>query len=302
MFNISFIDRILDAIFKNTSHDELARKSIALGVITSLFLVLIKFGAWLATNSISMQASMTDSILDALSSFLAYHALVFASSNFDENHNFGHEKVEGIVALLQCLLVIYSGVFICKEGYEMFVEPRPIENSAVGIAVMAVSCIAVYQLVYFQAYVTKKTKSILVKGDSLHYLSDLLMNFGIILSLVLSQYCVYVDAICGVGVGIYVLCSAVIIIRNALIDLMDEALPKPIRKKIEDIILNTKGITGIKSLRTRSGRMKKYIEARVYVDHDISLKDANKISKTTEEALSKIDEKVDVIIKAEAKE
>ena len=80
MFNISFIDRILDAIFKNTSHDELARKSIALGVITSLFLVLIKFGAWLATNSISMQASMTDSILDALSSFLAYHALVFASS------------------------------------------------------------------------------------------------------------------------------------------------------------------------------------------------------------------------------
>ena len=167
---------------------------------------------------------------------------------------------------------------------------------------MIISCFAVYQLVYFQAYVTRKTKSILVRGDSLHYLSDLLMNFGIILSLILSSYCVYVDAICGVGVGIYVLCSAVIIIRNALIDLMDEALPKPIRKKIEEIILNANGVIEIKSLRTRSAGMKKYIEAIVYVDQNISLKEANKIAKTVEDALSTIDEKVDVLIKTETKD
>lgn len=299
MFNVGLINRLLDTIFRRTSHDELAQKSIAFAVFTSLFLVLIKFVAWIMTNSLSMQASMMDSILDALASFLAYHAAVFATSNYDENHNFGHEKVEGVVAFLQCLLVIYSGIVICKEAYEMFIDPKPVTNSMLGIAVMIVSCIAVYLLVYFQLYATKKTESILVKGDSLHYLSDLLMNIGIIASLVLSQFCIYIDAICGVAVGAYVLYSAVIIIRNALIDLMDEALPKEVQRKIRAIIVGVDGVKEIKLLRTRSAGMKKYIEARVRVDENLSLKDADKIAQNVENSLAVINEKVDAFIKAE---
>lgn len=299
MFNVGLINRLLDTIFRRTSHDELAQKSIAFAVFTSLFLVLIKFVAWIMTNSLSMQASMMDSILDALASFLAYHAAVFATSNYDENHNFGHEKVEGVVAFLQCLLVIYSGIVICKEAYEMFVDPKPVTNSMLGIAVMIVSCVAVYLLVYFQLYATKKTESILVKGDSLHYLSDLLMNIGIIASLVLSQFCIYIDAICGVAVGAYVLYSAMIIIRNALIDLMDEALPKEVQRKIRAIIVGVDGVKEIKLLRTRSAGMKKYIEARVRVDENLSLKDADKIALNVENSLAVINEKIDAFIKAE---
>lgn len=299
MFNVGLINRLLDTIFRRTSHDELAQKSIAFAVFTSLFLVLIKFVAWIMTNSLSMQASMMDSILDALASFLAYHAAVFATSNYDENHNFGHEKVEGVVAFLQCLLVIYSGIVICKEAYEMFVDPKPVTNSMLGIAVMIVSCVAVYLLVYFQLYATKKTESILVKGDSLHYLSDLLMNIGIIASLVLSQFCMYIDAICGVVVGAYVLYSAVIIIRNALIDLMDEALPKEVQRTIRAIIVGVDGVKEIKLLRTRSAGMKKYIEARVRVDENLSLKDADKIAQNVENSLAVINEKIDTFIKVE---
>lgn len=299
MFNVGLINRLLDTIFRRTSHDELAQKSIAFAVFTSLFLVLIKFVAWIMTNSLSMQASMMDSILDALASFLAYHAAVFATSNYDESHNFGHEKVEGVVAFLQCLLVIYSGIVICKEAYEMFLDPKPVTNSMLGIAVMIVSCVAVYLLVYFQLYATKKTESILVKGDSLHYLSDLLMNIGIIASLVLSQFCIYIDAICGVAVGAYVLYSAVIIIRNALIDLMDEALPKEVQRKIRAIIVGVDGVKEIKLLRTRSAGMKKYIEARVRVDENLSLKDADKIAQNVENSLAVINEKIDTFIKVE---
>lgn len=299
MFNVGLINRLLDTIFRRTSHDELAQKSIAFAVFTSLFLVLIKFVAWIMTNSLSMQASMMDSILDALASFLAYHAAVFATSNYDENHNFGHEKVEGVVAFLQCLLVIYSGIVICKEAYEMFVDPKSVTNSMLGISVMIVSCVAVYLLVYFQLYATKKTESILVKGDSLHYLSDLLMNIGIIASLVLSQFCMYIDAICGVVVGAYVLYSAVIIIRNALIDLMDEALPKEVQRTIRAIIVGVDGVKEIKLLRTRSAGMKKYIEARVRVDENLSLKDADKIAQNVENSLAVINEKIDTFIKVE---
>lgn len=300
MFNITIINKTLDLLFGKDSHDELAQKSVILGVLTSIFLVIIKFLAWRVTESISMQASMMDSLLDALASFVAYHALRFSAINYDVNHNYGHEKVEGVVALLQCSLIIYSGIMICLEAYEMFQNPSPITNSTIGVIVMGISCVAVYQLVYFQRYVATKTESMLVHGDSLHYLSDFLMNIGIMVSILLSSVYVYLDAICGILVGGYVLFNAAVIIRNALIDLMDEALPLTTQGKIKSIIMETPQVKSIKMLRTRSAGMKKYIEARVLMDPNMPLLEVDQISKKIERNLRKISEKTDVIIKVEA--
>ncbi len=299
MFNIQIINKILDNYFKNVTHVELAKKSVQLGVITSIFLVVIKFVAWFTTGSISLQASMTDSLLDALTSFFVFHALKYSDIKFDEGHNFGHEKVEGVVAIFQCLLIFYSGWMILHEAYETLSEPNQIQNTAIGIIVMIISTLAVYQLIYFQNYVAYKTESILVKGDSLHYMSDFFMNIAVIASLILSKFFSLIDVIFGVIVGCYVLYNAFIIMRNALIDLMDESLPKAIQDKIKEVIYSVDGVLEIKLLRTRSAGMKKYIEARIKVNSDLSLLEANKITNDIEKKLSKLYEKIDVTIKAE---
>lgn len=299
MFHISIVHQLLDMCFANSSHSDLAKKSIALGVITSCFLISIKLGAWLLTNSLSMQASMNDSILDAMSSFLAYHALAFAAVKFDKNHNYGHEKVEGLMAIFQCLVVVYSGYVICREAYESFLDPTPVANSGIGIVIMIMSCIAVYQLLYFQRYVAEKTESLLVKGDSLHYLSDFFMNICIIASLIISKYFAHVDAICGVIVGVYVLYNAILIIKNALIDLMDEALPEDTRKAIMDSINAIDGVQSVKRLRTRSAGMKKYVDASIIVDKHLTIVDADTIATNTEKAIHTLFANVDVVVKAE---
>ncbi len=164
---------------------------------------------------------------------------------------------------------------------------------------MIISCVAVYQLVYFQKYVAFKTESMIVVGDSLHYLSDFFMNICVILSLLLSKYFIYVDVVCGVSVGLYVFYNAFIIMKNALRDLMDGSLPKETQKIIEGAILSVNGIKKIKILRTRSAGMKKYVESRVVVDSDISIKKANQITIQAEEKIKKIFENADVIIKPE---
>lgn len=291
-------DRILDRYFKNCSQTDLAKSSVLLAVGTSIFLLILKWMAWIATSSISMQASVNDSFLDAFASFVAYHALKFSSIKYDVGHNFGHEKVEGIVAIFQCLIVICSGFIICKESYEIFLNPRHISNTAIGVSVMIISCIAVYQLIYFQKYVSDKTGSMIVMGDSLHYLSDFFMNICIIISLLLSKYFIYVDVVCGLTVGLYVFYNASIIMKNALRDLMDEALPEKIQTKIKKAILSVDGVKDIKILRTRSAGMKRYVESRVLVD-DIQMRDIDQITKNAEEEVRKIFENVDVIIKAE---
>ncbi len=297
-FDIKALNKVLDIYFNKYSQTELAKSSILLAVGTSIFLVILKGIAWLATSSISMQASVNDSCLDALTSFAAYHALKFSSIKYDVGHNFGHEKVEGIVAIFQCLIIMYSGFIICREAYEIFLNPRHVANTAIGVAVMIVSCIAIYQLIYFQRYVSAKTESMIVMGDSLHYLSDFFMNICIMISLLLSKYFVYVDVVCGLTVGIYVFYNAFIIMKNALRDLMDEALPRKVQEKITKAILSVEGVKDIKILRTRSAGMKKYVESRIIVEN-IEMNKADKITKTAEEEVKKIFENVDVIIKAE---
>ncbi|MDR0753640.1 MAG: cation diffusion facilitator family transporter [Holosporaceae bacterium] len=300
-FRIKLVDDILNLYFKNYSHSDLAKKSVVLGVVTSLFLIILKFAAWMMTSSLSMKASMNDSILDALTSFLSYHALVFSSTSVDKEHNYGHEKVEGIMALFQCLLVIYSGVMIFVEAYETLLDPKPVINSGIGIAVMVISCFAVYQLIYFQKYVTLRTESVLVSGETLHYLSDFLMNVCIIASLIISRFFTYIDVACGVVVSGYVLYSAFLTLKNAVIDLMDESLPSKIRNDILEIIKSVNGVEEVNILKTRSAGMKKYVEARIAVNPTISFSKAHDISREIESKLSQMFEKVDAIVKAEPK-
>lgn len=302
MFNIKFLNQMLDSWFSKLTHVELAHKSVALGVMTSVFLVFIKFIAWQMTDSISLQASMMDSLLDSLVSFVVYHAMTFSSIKFDENHNYGHEKVEGLAAIFQCLIIFYSGIVILREAYTSWFNPEPIQNTMVGIIVMLISIFFVYQLIYFQKYVSRKTGSMLVKGDTLHYLADFGMNFGVIVSLIVSNYISYVDIIFGVGVGLGVLFSAFKVMRNAIFDLMDEALKPDVREQIIANIKAVPEVMDIKILRTRSAGMKKYVEAVVLLNGAMSLRQVDDIIRKVESNVSKLFEKVDILIKAEASE
>lgn len=187
------------------------------------------------------------------------------------------------------------------EAYEAWSSPKPIQNTMVGIAIMLMSTVAVYQLIYFQKYVARKTSSVLVKGDSLHYLSDFCMNLAVIGSLVISNFVAHVDIVFGLAVGIYVLFSAFKVMKNALVDLMDEALPKKVRNEIIRVIKAVPEVDEIKVLRTRSAGMKKHVEAIILLDGEMSLSQSNDITKNVEKNLSKLFEKVDILIKAEPK-
>lgn len=298
MFSVKIFDSLLDACFSRVPNVELAKKSAFFGVVISVFLIIIKFVAWMSTKSISLQASMMDSLLDALASFLVFHALKYSDIKFDAEHNFGHEKVEGVAAVFQCLIIFYSGAIILSEAYKVWLNPEPIQNTSVGVIVMIISILATYQLVYFQKYVANKTDSMLVKGDSLHYSSDFFMNLGVMASIIVSNVFLYLDVVFGVIVGCYVLYNAFLIMKGALIDLMDESLPQRALDNIKEIIGSVPGIKKILVLRTRSAGMKKYIESTVQVDRNLSIVEADRITEEVAKKLSKLYEKVDIIVKA----
>jgi ferrous-iron efflux pump FieF len=110
---------------------------------------------------------------------------------------------------------------------------------------------------------------------------------------------VYVDVVCGLTVGCFVLYNAAKIFRGALSDLMDESLPENLQDKIQKTISSVEGVKSVKILRTRSAGMKKYIESRIVVNADITMRDADRVTGNVEAEVKKLFENVDVIIKAE---
>jgi ferrous-iron efflux pump FieF len=295
-FSVKLFEKVLDSFLKGRAPVDLARYSILMAVITAVSLVIIKILAWLMTGSISLQASMSDSFLDAVSSFTAYHALRISNKKQDREHNFGHEKVEGIFAIFQCIIIMFSGVIIFRDAYEMLLDPQPMINTTIGVVVMVISCLATYNLVYFQRYVVKKTKSIIVTGDSIHYLSDFFINLCVILSLVLTKSFVYMDVICGIAVGCYVFYNAILLMKSAFDDLMDKSLPKETQETINNAVLSVDGVISIKALRTRSAGMKKYVEARIIVSKTIPMEEAHKIANNAKSVVKKIFDNADVIV------
>lgn len=156
-------------------------------VTTAVILIVAKLAAYIATNSVSVLASLIDSLLDAGASIINLFAVRYALEPPDDEHRFGHGKAESIAGLAQSMFIAGSGVFLIIESIERLAKPAPIDELGLGLAVMVFAIAATLALLAIQHYVIRRTHSVAIKADSLHYKTDLLTNTAIILALVLSQ-------------------------------------------------------------------------------------------------------------------
>ena len=166
----------------------LMRAATYASVSVASVLILAKTGAWLFTESVSLLSSLVDSLLDAGASIVNLLAVRHALQPADREHRFGHGKAEPLAGLAQSAFIAGSGIFLLLESADRLINPRPVENGAVGIAVMILAMVLTLGLVLFQRYVVKKTNSVAIAADSLHYRVDILVNAAVIVSLLLASY------------------------------------------------------------------------------------------------------------------
>jgi len=156
-------------------------------VTTAGILIAVKLVAYITTNSVGVLASLIDSLLDAGASIINLFAVRYSLEPPDSEHRFGHGKAESIAGLAQAMFIGGSGLFLIIESVDRWIQPRPINELGVGLAVMAFAIAATLVLLAIQYYVIRRTNSVAIKADSLHYKTDLLTNAAIIVALLLSQ-------------------------------------------------------------------------------------------------------------------
>lgn len=275
------------------------RTASSLSLAVGIALVAIKAFAWLMSDSLSMMSSLADSMLDVMASAVNFAAVRYALQPPDDEHRFGHGKAEDLATLAQSTFICGSGVFLIIEGIKRIFWPEPVYNSLIGIGVMIISIVVTLALILYQRHVVNRTSSGAIAADAMHYFADLVTNVGVIIAFILTTSLGWktADPVIGLLIAVYIIYGAFMLGRGAFNNLMDREFSEAERSEIENIVKGFSDITGLHDLRTRKSGLYGFIQFHLdFVDEDISLKKAHKISDDIEDALKKKFPRTEVII------
>ncbi|WP_100754160.1 CDF family cation-efflux transporter FieF [Vibrio salilacus] len=265
--------------------------------IVATLLLVVKVGAWWATGSVSLLASLIDSMLDIAASLVNVIVVRYSLQPADREHTFGHGKAESLAALAQAMFISGSAVFLILNGIDRFFRPHELQSPEYGVYVSLFAMVVTFGLVSFQKHVVKKTGSQAIAADSLHYQSDLYMNAAIMLALGLSWFGVtQADALFAVGIGLFILYSAIKMVREATQTLLDRKLPDSELRAIRETSLQVEGVLGVHQLRTRISGPTRFIQLHLELEDQMPLLEAHRISDEVENKLLELFPDSDVLI------
>jgi len=267
-------------------------------VATAVLLIVVKLVAFVVTDSVSILSTLIDSLLDAAASLINFIAVRHALVPADREHRFGHGKAEPLAAMGQAAFITGSAIFLVIEAAPRFFTPHVIARSDIGIGVMVFSIVATLALVTLQRYVIRRTGSLAISADQLHYTGDILVNGAVIVALIVATQLGWTlaDPIFGIGIAAYILYNAWQIASGAFDMLMDRELPEDERARIRQVILAHRGVLGVHDLRTRASGPQIFIQCHVELDSDQSLLQAHAIADEVEDELRRAFPGAEVIV------
>ncbi|GAB4341357.1 MAG: CDF family cation-efflux transporter FieF [Desulfobulbaceae bacterium] len=263
----------------------------------ALVLIAGKLFVWLLTGSLSVMASLVDSLMDAAASTINMVAVRWSLVPADAEHRHGHGKAESLAGLAQASFIAGSAFFLVVHAVERFANPVPITGSRTGVLVMTGAIALTLALLLFQHHVIRKTGSTAIRADALHYGTDVLTNLGTIIALVLAGYGFpLLDPVIAIVIACYIFYSAWKIGMDAVHMLMDRELPPEVRERIREIAQAPAQVKGVHDIRTRRSGQTIIIQLHLELDDDIPLVRAHGVGKAVEKEILRAWPEADVII------
>jgi ferrous-iron efflux pump FieF len=265
----------------------LTQRAAIASVSMALFLLVLKSWAAWQTGSVSMLGSLADTGLDIVASLVTLFSVRLAAQPADHEHRFGHGKAEALAALFQTGLIAVSAVAIGWRGISRFGAAVPPEHPEFGILVSIIAIGTTLALITYQRMVVRKTGSIAIHADHVHYSSDLLLNASVIAALVLDSW-LHVrgaDPLFGVAIALWLLWHARAVASHAVDQLMDKEWPTEKRERFLAVARAHPELRGIHDMRTRSSGTHDFVQFHVWVDPQMTVLDAHRVMDEVEAKL-----------------
>ena len=278
-------------------YERLVNLAGKMAIAAASLLIMVKLIAWIMTDSSSILASLTDSLMDVTTSIINLLAIRIALQPADNKHRFGHGKAESLAGLAQAAFISGSAVFLIINSISALINEKQMVASNIGITVMIFSVLLTFALVYFQTYIVKRTGSMAIKADSLHYRTDIALNSAVLLALILSGFGWYwADGVFALAVSFFILYGAWEIATQSIDALMDKQLSSSDEEQIIKIAYQIENVLGVHDLRTRQSGNTKFIQLHLELDDDQSLYEAHAKADKLEAELKKVFSQVDILI------
>jgi len=265
-------------------HEEGALKSSTarLSIYAAAFLIALKTGTGLLTASISVWASLLDSVMDIFSSTLNYLAVRISSRPADEDHLYGHGKVESLAGLFQAVVIGCSGSFLIWEAIHRLRQPHPTGAEFIGIGSMVIAIVVSVALVVRLRRIAKQTDSPALSSDALHYATDIYINLGVLVALLVTVLTgwLWADPAVSIAIAIYILWSAARVGYESINVLMDRRLPEDVDERVAVVVsqYRDQGVLGFHDLRTRRSGSHKFVDLHLEVQRDKTFEEAHDLT------------------------
>ena len=267
----------------------------------ALFLLALKIFAAAETGSVALLGSLADTAFDVLASLLTLFSVRYAARPADDDHRFGHGKAEALSALMQVMLIVVSASLIGWRAVVRLGSGETTSHPEYGIGVSLISIVATLALLAYQRQVVRKTGSVAIHADHVHYQSDLLLNVAVIAAIALEVFGGLrgADPVFGIGIAFWLLFGASQSAKMALAQLLDREWPVEKRDRFLAVANRHPEMSTIHDVRTRSSGMHDFVQFHVWFDPEKTLGEVHRVMDEVEAELEREFPGVEVLIHPE---
>jgi ferrous-iron efflux pump FieF len=271
----------------NHARGSLTQRAALASVAMASVLLILKIWASYETGSVSMLGSLADTGLDIVASLVTLFSVRLAAQPADKDHRFGHGKAEALAALFQTGVITASAIAIGWRALSRIGQDTSPENPELGIGVSLVAILLTFALITYQRFVVKKTGSIAIHADHVHYASDLMLNASVIAALVLDSLLGVrgADPVFGVLIAAWLIWHARGVASHAVDQLMDKEWPLEKRERFLAVAAGHPELKGIHDVRTRSSGAHDFVQLHVWVDPAMTVAAVHRVMDEIEASL-----------------
>jgi cation diffusion facilitator family transporter len=277
--------------------------AVTLSVVSNTTLIVLKIVIGVYTGSVSIISEAIHSSTDLLAAIIAFFAIRSAVRPPDEQHPYGHGKLESLAATVEALLIVAAAGLITFEAARRLYYGAVIENVEWGIGVMAFSSAVNFAVSRHLFRVAQRTESPALSADAWHLATDLYTALGVGIGLVIVRLTGIkaFDPLVAIGVALFILKAAWDIARGALADLLDESLPESNQARIRAVLdAHRQLYSNVRVMRTRRAGGGRRVYVALEFPPTVSMADAHAVTEHLEQEIRVIYPGSSVTVEAEA--
>ncbi|MBC8016067.1 MAG: cation transporter [Sporomusaceae bacterium] len=280
---------------------QLKERTARLSVISNTALVILKLVVGVYTGAVSIISEAAHSAVDLVAAIIAFYAVRKADQPPDDNHAYGHGKVENLSGAIEAGLIIVAAIWIVYEAGQKLQTAHVPEYLEYGIVIMLISIVTNYWVSNKLHKVAVQTGSHALEADALHLQADIWTSAGVLVGLVMIKFTglAWIDPAIAVLVAGVVFKAGYGMTKKSLYELTDISLPPEEEQMIIDILKNHTDVISFHKLRTRRSGSRRLIDMHLILYKDMPLNKAHTVCDQIEAEIKEQLEWCDVVIHLE---